>query len=65
MGWMAVIAAEMVSGQSGLGYSIQLNRLNLDYSSMVVDMTMIAIIGYVLFYAVNLLEKRIIKWKPI
>src|SRR5690606_9192835 len=31
MAWMCVIAAEMISGQSGLGYAIQLSRLNMQY----------------------------------
>jgi ABC-type nitrate/sulfonate/bicarbonate transport system permease component len=62
MGWMSVIAAEMISGQSGLGYSIQLNRLNLQYDLMTVDMILIGIIGFVLFEAILLLEKHLISW---
>ena len=62
MGWMSVIAAEMISGQSGLGYSIQLNRLNLDYTMMVVDMLLIGIIGWLLNEFVKLLERRILAW---
>ena len=62
MGWMSVIAAEMISGQSGLGYSIQLNRLNLQYGSIVVDIILIGIIGYLLFEGVGHLERKIIPW---
>ncbi len=62
MGWMSVIAAEMISGQSGLGYSIQLNRLNLQYSLMFVDVFMIGVIGFFLFEGVRLVERKIIPW---
>lgn len=62
MGWMSVIAAEMISGQSGLGYSIQLNRLNLQYDLMAVDMAAIGIIGFLLYEAIVRLERWLIPW---
>ncbi len=62
MGWMAVIAAEMISGQSGLGYSIQMNRLNLQYDKMILDMVMIGVIGFLLFEIIVYAEKYFIPW---
>jgi ABC-type nitrate/sulfonate/bicarbonate transport system permease component len=62
MGWMSVIAAEMISGQSGLGYSIQLNRLNLKYDLMTLDMVLIGTIGFLLFEGILSLEKKLIPW---
>jgi NitT/TauT family transport system permease protein/sulfonate transport system permease protein len=62
MGWMSVIAAEMISGQSGLGYSIQLHRLNLQYELMVVDMVMIGVLGFLLFEMIVIAEKFAIPW---
>lgn len=62
MGWMSVIAAEMISGQSGLGYSIQLNRLNMQYDLMTVDMICIGIIGFLLYETTVMLQKKIIPW---
>lgn len=62
MGWMSVIAAEMISGQSGLGYSIQMNRLNMQYDLMSVDMVLIGIIGFLLHEATVLLQRRILPW---
>lgn len=62
MGWMSVIAAEMISGQSGLGYSIQLNRLNLQYQAMVLDVVLIGAIGFALYEAITWLERRLIPW---
>lgn len=62
MGWMSVIAAEMISGRSGLGYSIQLNRLNMQYDLMTVDIVLIGIIGFLLFEATVFLQRKIIPW---
>lgn len=62
MGWMSVIAAEMISGQSGLGYSIQLNRLNMQYELMTVDIVLIGIIGFLLFESTVWMQKKIIPW---
>lgn len=62
MGWMSVIASELVSGQSGLGYSIQLNRLNLQYGLMAIDITLIGIIGFLLYELMNLMERLLIPW---
>lgn len=62
MGWMSVIAAEMISGQSGLGYSIQLNRLNMQYDLMTVDIVCIGIIGFLLFESTVLLQKKLLPW---
>lgn len=62
MGWMSVIAAEMVSGQSGLGYSIQMNRLNLQYNLMIYDMIAIGIIGFILHEGLKLLEYKLVPW---
>lgn len=62
MGWMSVIAAEMVSGQSGLGYKIQLLRLNLDYQKIFIYILFIGILGYFLFQIVGILERLILPW---
>jgi len=62
MGWMSIIAAEMISGQSGLGYSIQINRLNLQYTNMLFDMVAIGLIGYLMMCVLQLLERRLVRW---
>lgn len=62
MGWMSVIAAEMISGQSGLGYSIQLNSLNLQYDLMTIDMVLIGSIGFALYTLTTWSEKRLMPW---
>ena len=62
MGWMSVIAAEMISGQSGLGYAIQLHRINMQYSEMLVLITVIGFVGLLLNLLVNQLDQRISLW---
>jgi len=62
MGWMSVIAAEMVSGHGGLGHSIQLNRFNLQHRFVLLDIFVIGIIGFLLHEIVLLLERKIIPW---
>lgn len=63
MGWMSIIAAEMISGSSGLGYSIQLNRLNLRFDLMILDMVLISLIGFFINWSVIKLEKKVVKWQ--
>jgi ABC-type nitrate/sulfonate/bicarbonate transport system permease component len=63
MGWMSIIAAEMISGNSGLGYSIQLNRINLRLDLMIIDMIFISLIGFFINWSVTKLERRVVKWK--
>ena len=63
MGWMSIIAAEMISGQSGLGYSIQINRINLQYTNMIYDMIAIGVIGYLMTRLLYSLEARMAPWK--
>jgi ABC-type nitrate/sulfonate/bicarbonate transport system permease component len=62
MAWMAIIASEMIAGQSGLGYSIQLNRLNLQFDLMVIDMILIGTIGFILAKGATFLERKAIPW---
>lgn len=62
MGWMSIIAAEMISGDSGLGYSIQLNRLNLQYNAMIVDMILISLIGFFINFGMLKLQEKVVPW---
>lgn len=62
MGWMSIIAAEMVGGQDGLGYSIQLNRTYSQYSVMLLDIAAIALVGYLLQLFLNTLERWLSPW---
>lgn len=63
MGWMSIIAAEMISGHSGLGYSIQINRINLQYEKMIYDILAIGLIGYVMTNILMIFERKLALWK--
>lgn len=56
MAWMSVIAAELISAQSGLGYFIQINRLLLQTDNVIVGMLMIGVIGLLLSKLVDWIE---------
>ncbi|MDP2860913.1 MAG: ABC transporter permease [bacterium] len=62
VGWMAVIAAEMVGAQSGLGYSIQMNRLLLDINKVVAGMVTIGVIGALLNLLLDEARRKLIPW---
>lgn len=63
VGWMAIVAAEMViRSPIGLGYFIW-NMGDLGrYAEMVAGMIVIGIIGYIMNISILLLQKRFLKW---
>lgn len=63
VGWMAIVAAEMViRSPVGLGYFIW-NMGDLGrYAEMVAGMIVIGVIGYIMNISILLLQKRLIKW---
>ena len=63
MGWMSVIAAEMISGQSGLGYGIGLARIYLRYDFILLYMFLMACGGQLLFLSIDWLRTRLIPWE--
>lgn len=58
--WMAVVTAELIAAQSGLGYMIQISRLSLETSRVLVGMTVIGLLGAVMIGALGVLERRVI-----
>jgi len=58
--WMAVVTAELIAAQSGLGYMIQISRLNLETARVLVGMTVIGVLGAVMIGAIGLLERRVL-----
>lgn len=63
VGWMAIVAAEMViQSPVGLGYFIW-NMGDLGrYAEMVAGMVVIGVIGYIMNISILLLQRRFIKW---
>lgn len=58
--WMAVVTAELIAAQSGLGYMIQISRLNLETARVLVGMTVIGLLGAVMIGLLGVVEKRVI-----
>jgi len=63
MAWMAVIAAELISTNRGLGYYIQINRLLLRTDNVLIGMMLIGIVGYLLNKLIEYFERICIKWR--
>jgi len=61
--WMAVVTAELVAAQSGLGYMIELNRLQLETPRVFVGMLLIAVIGALMTLSIGWAEVLIFPWK--
>lgn len=62
--WMAVVTAELIAAQSGLGYMIQANRLALETQYVLVGMCVIGLLGALMSAGLQVLEKRVlVPWK--
>ena len=60
--WTTVIAAELIGAQSGLGYSIQLNRILLQTENVMAAMAMIGILGAFMNYAFDRIGSSLVPW---
>jgi ABC-type nitrate/sulfonate/bicarbonate transport system permease component len=56
--WTSAIAAELVGAQSGLGYFIQQERLQLQVESVMAGMLTIGVLGFALSALLSWLERR-------
>jgi ABC-type nitrate/sulfonate/bicarbonate transport system permease component len=61
--WMGVLAAELVSSNSGLGYLIILGMQNSDPQLVLGGMVMIAAVAWVLTATIEALDKRLCPWR--
>lgn len=68
IGWMCLVAAEMISrptllGGEGLGYLIETSRMTLRSEYIIGGMLLIGLIGYCLDVAIRYLEKVLCPWR--
>ena len=63
VGWMCVVAAELIAAQSGLGYMIQQSRLLLQTQFVLTGMIVIGIIGFALNAVMTAIERRLVPWQ--
>lgn len=64
VGWMCVVAAELIAAQSGLGYMIQQSRLLLQTQYVVTGMIVIGAIGFAMNGVMTLIERWLLPWQP-
>lgn len=62
IGWMCVVAAELIAAQSGLGYMIQQNRVLLQTQNVVVGMVTIGVVGFAMSGAMSAIERWLVPW---
>lgn len=62
VGWMCVVAAELIAAQSGLGYMIQQNRVLLQTQNVVTGMITIGVVGFAMSTLMEVAERRLLPW---
>ena len=61
--WFSLVAAEMVSGEFGLGYLIMDAYMNITYVSMVIGMLTLGFAGWVTSAMVRIAGNRVMQWR--
>jgi len=62
VGWMALVAAELVGANSGLGFLINDARSMLRTDTIAVGMLTIGLVGLMIDTAIRLLSRRLLPW---
>jgi NitT/TauT family transport system permease protein len=61
--WMALVAAEMIAGEHGLGYMIWEAYSLAQYPRIIVGMVIIGIIGAVMSAGIRYLGRKVVPWQ--
>ncbi len=61
--WFSLVAAEMVSGQFGLGYLINTSYTMVQYPTIAIAMLTLGLVGYSTSAAVRVAGDRIMRWR--
>lgn len=61
--WFSLVAAEMVSGEYGLGYLINSSYVNVQYPIIIIGMISVGIVGYVSSALVRLAGDYMMQWR--
>jgi taurine transport system permease protein len=62
VGWSTLVAAELVAATSGLGFMIQSAAQFLVTDVVVLGILVIAVVAFMLEYALRLLQRRLTPW---
>ena len=61
--WFSLVAAEMVSGQYGLGYVINTSYTMVRYPTIVIGMITLGVVGYITSALVRLVGDYLMQWR--
>ena len=61
--WFSLAAAEMVSGQFGLGYLINTSYTLVQYPTIIIGMLTLGLVGFATSAAVRIVGDRLMKWR--
>jgi NitT/TauT family transport system permease protein len=61
--WFSLVAAEMVSGQFGLGYVINTSFSMVQYPTIVIGMLTLGVVGHATSAAVRLIGRSLLGWR--
>jgi ABC-type nitrate/sulfonate/bicarbonate transport system permease component len=63
VGWMALVAAELVAARAGLGHMIQNARYSLITERVILGMVVIGVLGLLMDRGMRYLERRVTPWR--
>jgi NitT/TauT family transport system permease protein len=63
IGWMCLVAAEMIGGGLGLGYLVLIMQQIGRTGAVIISMLLIGLIGFLITFFFLLIEKRLLKWR--
>jgi ABC-type nitrate/sulfonate/bicarbonate transport system permease component len=61
--WFSLVAAEMVSGQYGLGYVINTSYMMVRYPTIIIGMVTLGIVGYLTSAMVRIAGDYLMEWR--
>jgi NitT/TauT family transport system permease protein len=61
--WFSLVAAEIVSGQSGLGYAVWQSYFYVQFPTMVIMMSTLGFCGYFSSAVVRMIGARLMRWR--
>jgi ABC-type nitrate/sulfonate/bicarbonate transport system permease component len=61
--WFSLVAAEMVSGQFGLGYVINTSYMMVRYPTIVIGMVTLGFVGYITSAMIRMLGDHLMQWR--
>ncbi len=63
IGWMCLVAAEMIGGGLGLGYLVLIMQQIGRTGAVIISMLLIGLIGFLITFFFLFIEKRLLKWR--